>query len=189
MQKLSRGQVVVRLARVPPCLVGMEACVGAHHLSRQLLALGHEVKLVSGQFVQRLGDFVRPRCRCPILFHLKQNLGEPPHWDVSLALPTVLAPMPVGVWTMQQSTPATTLWAAAVYGVSDLSPIADMLSVNMLSSIRLFLNMPWFPESRPTNDDIGRGDVRVATTRKGRSQGDANSRPSPKSEDSVPLSF
>jgi transposase len=37
----SRGQVVVRLANMPPCLIGMEACVGAHHLSRQLLALGH----------------------------------------------------------------------------------------------------------------------------------------------------
>ena len=51
-RKLSRGQVVVRLANIPPCLVGMEACVGAHHLSRQLLALGHDVKLVPGQFVK-----------------------------------------------------------------------------------------------------------------------------------------
>ena len=38
-QKLSRGRVVVRLANMPPCLVGMEVCVG-NHLSRQLLALG-----------------------------------------------------------------------------------------------------------------------------------------------------
>ena len=30
----------------------MEACVGAHHLSRQLLTLGHDVKLVPGQFVK-----------------------------------------------------------------------------------------------------------------------------------------
>jgi transposase len=37
-QKLSRGQVAARFANMPPCLVGMEACVGAHHLSRQLLA-------------------------------------------------------------------------------------------------------------------------------------------------------
>jgi len=51
-QKLSRGQVAARLANMPPCLVGMEACVGAHHLSRQLLALGHDVKLVPGQFVK-----------------------------------------------------------------------------------------------------------------------------------------
>jgi len=50
-QKLSRGQVEQRLANMPSCLVGMEACVGAHHLSRQLLALGHEVKLIPAQFV------------------------------------------------------------------------------------------------------------------------------------------
>jgi transposase len=50
-QKLSRGQVEQRLANMPSCLVGMEACVGAHHLSRQLLALGHDVKLIPAQFV------------------------------------------------------------------------------------------------------------------------------------------
>src|SRR5262249_48886572 len=37
-QKLSRRQVEARLANMPPCLIGMEACVGAHHLSRQLKA-------------------------------------------------------------------------------------------------------------------------------------------------------
>jgi hypothetical protein len=37
-QKLSPGQVVVRLAKMQPCLVGMEACVGAHHLSCSSLA-------------------------------------------------------------------------------------------------------------------------------------------------------
>ena len=39
-QKWSRGQVETRLANMPPCLIGMEACVGAHHLSRKLKALG-----------------------------------------------------------------------------------------------------------------------------------------------------
>jgi transposase len=37
-QKWSRGQVEARLANIPPCLIGMEACVGAHHLSRKLRA-------------------------------------------------------------------------------------------------------------------------------------------------------
>lgn len=50
-QKLSRGQVEQRLANMPTCLIGLEACVGAHHLSRQLLALGHDVKLIPAQFV------------------------------------------------------------------------------------------------------------------------------------------
>ena len=38
-QKWSRGQVEARLANMPPCLIGMEACVGAHHLSRRLSLL------------------------------------------------------------------------------------------------------------------------------------------------------
>ena len=32
LQKWSRGQIEAQLANVPPCLIGMEACVGAHHL-------------------------------------------------------------------------------------------------------------------------------------------------------------
>jgi transposase len=35
-------QVEARLANMPSCLIGMEACVGAHHLSRKLKALGHD---------------------------------------------------------------------------------------------------------------------------------------------------
>ena len=44
-QKWARGQIEARLANKPPCLVGMEACVGAHHLSRKLKALGHDARL------------------------------------------------------------------------------------------------------------------------------------------------
>jgi hypothetical protein len=40
-QKWSRGQVTARFANMPPCLIGMEACVGAHHLSRELKAWWH----------------------------------------------------------------------------------------------------------------------------------------------------
>jgi transposase len=39
-QKWSRVQVEARLANLPPCLIGMEACVGANHLSRKLQMLG-----------------------------------------------------------------------------------------------------------------------------------------------------
>ena len=45
-QKWSRGQVEARLANMSPCLIGMEACVGAHHLSRKLKALGHDARLM-----------------------------------------------------------------------------------------------------------------------------------------------
>src|SRR5919201_1135265 len=51
-QKLSRGQVDARLANMPPCLIGMEACVGAHHLSRQLKAHGHDARLMPAKYVR-----------------------------------------------------------------------------------------------------------------------------------------
>jgi transposase len=51
-QKWSRGQVETRLANMPPCLIGMEACVGAHHLSRKLKALGHDARLMPAKYVR-----------------------------------------------------------------------------------------------------------------------------------------
>src|SRR5271168_4404556 len=51
-QKWSRGQVEARLANMPPCLIGMEACVGAHHLSRKLQSLGHDARLMPARYVR-----------------------------------------------------------------------------------------------------------------------------------------
>jgi hypothetical protein len=51
-QKWSRGQVEARLANMPPCLIGMEACVGAHHLSRRLRGLGHDARLMPAKYVR-----------------------------------------------------------------------------------------------------------------------------------------
>src|SRR5262249_16370899 len=51
-QKWSRGQVERRLANLPPCLIGMEACVGAHHLSRKLTSLGHDARLMPAKYVR-----------------------------------------------------------------------------------------------------------------------------------------
>jgi transposase len=48
----SRSQVEARSANMPPCLVGMEACVGAHHLSRKLKALGHDARLMPAKYVR-----------------------------------------------------------------------------------------------------------------------------------------
>ena len=50
-QKWSRGQVEARFANMPPCLIGMEACVGAHHLSRKLNGLGHDARLMPAKYV------------------------------------------------------------------------------------------------------------------------------------------
>src|SRR5438067_5776521 len=51
-QKWSRAQVEVRLANMPACLIGMEACVGAHHLSRKLRVLGHDARLMPAKYVR-----------------------------------------------------------------------------------------------------------------------------------------
>src|SRR4249919_207671 len=51
-QKWSRGQVKARFSNMPPCLVGMEACVGAHHLSRELKELGHDARLMPAKYVR-----------------------------------------------------------------------------------------------------------------------------------------
>jgi transposase len=37
---------------MPPCLIGMEACVGAHHLSRKLKGLGHDARLMPAKYVR-----------------------------------------------------------------------------------------------------------------------------------------
>src|SRR2546423_9561837 len=51
-QKWSRGQIEARLANMPPCLIGMEACVGAHHLARKLSGLGHDARLMPAKYVR-----------------------------------------------------------------------------------------------------------------------------------------
>src|SRR5437879_1156207 len=51
-QKWSRGQVEARLANIAPCLIGMEACVGAHHLSRKLASLGHDARMMPAKYVR-----------------------------------------------------------------------------------------------------------------------------------------
>jgi transposase len=50
-QKWSRGQVEARFANMPPCLIGMEACVGAY-LSRRLRLLGHDPRLMPAKYVR-----------------------------------------------------------------------------------------------------------------------------------------
>ena len=50
--KLSRSQLENRLANLPPCLIGMEACAGSHHVSRKLIALGHDARLMPAKYVK-----------------------------------------------------------------------------------------------------------------------------------------
>lgn len=51
-RQFRRSQVLTVFERLRPCLVGMEACSGAHHWARELDALGHEVRLMQPTYVK-----------------------------------------------------------------------------------------------------------------------------------------
>ena len=52
-EKVSRTRIATRLANVPPCLIGIEAGMASHHVARELVALGHEVKRVPPSVIDR----------------------------------------------------------------------------------------------------------------------------------------
>lgn len=51
-RQLRRAEVLRFFSSLPPCLVGMEACASAHHWGRELLALGHDVRLMPPAYVK-----------------------------------------------------------------------------------------------------------------------------------------
>lgn len=51
-KRLSRARVVPFFAKLPRCLVGIEACSTSHHWARELIALGHDVRLMPAQYVK-----------------------------------------------------------------------------------------------------------------------------------------
>ena len=51
-KKLTRKQLQATMIRLSPCLVGIEACAGAHHWARRLSGYGHQVKLMAPRFVK-----------------------------------------------------------------------------------------------------------------------------------------
>ena len=51
-KKLSRIKLTVFIASLPPCLIGLEACGGAHHWARTFTNFGHTVRMMAPQFVK-----------------------------------------------------------------------------------------------------------------------------------------
>jgi transposase len=51
-RKLKRKEVLAFFAKLPPCLVGMEACGSAHYWAREIIKLGHSVKLMPPKYVK-----------------------------------------------------------------------------------------------------------------------------------------
>src|SRR3984885_3566223 len=53
MRRKVRWETLIALAeKLPPCVIGMEACCGAHHLGRVFAAHGHDVRLMSPEYVR-----------------------------------------------------------------------------------------------------------------------------------------
>src|SRR5262245_39824837 len=51
-RQLKRRYVLAFFQKLPPCLIGIEACASSHHWSRELQALGHEVRLMPPAYVK-----------------------------------------------------------------------------------------------------------------------------------------
>jgi transposase len=51
-RRMRRDGVIAFAAKLAPCVMAMEACCGAHHMGRSLAALGHEVRLMSPEYVR-----------------------------------------------------------------------------------------------------------------------------------------
>jgi transposase len=64
-RRLRRAEVVAFFRAQEPCLVGMEACATAHHWARQLIALGHEVRLMPPAYVKPTSSTTRTMRRTP----------------------------------------------------------------------------------------------------------------------------
>jgi transposase len=51
-RRVARSKLAEVIVKLPPCLIGMEACSGAHYWARKFQAMGHTVKLMAPQFVK-----------------------------------------------------------------------------------------------------------------------------------------
>ena len=51
-RRLSRARVLPFFEKLPRCLVGIEACNTSHHWARELIALGHDVRLMPAQYAK-----------------------------------------------------------------------------------------------------------------------------------------
>jgi len=52
VKKLHRKQMLPFFSKLPPCLIGVEACATAHHWARTLIAMGHEVRIMPPSYVK-----------------------------------------------------------------------------------------------------------------------------------------
>ncbi len=51
-RQLRRSQVIAFFKKLPPCLVGMEACATSHYWAREIVALGHDARMMPARYVK-----------------------------------------------------------------------------------------------------------------------------------------
>ncbi len=66
-KKIARSGIKAFFANTPPCLVGIEACGGAHYWARELQALGHTVKLIPPHIVRNKTDAADAQAICEVV--------------------------------------------------------------------------------------------------------------------------
>ena len=79
-RKLRRAQVLEFFAKLPPCLVAMEACAGAHFWGRELTRLGHDVRLIPPIYVKpfvkrQKNDAADAEAICEVLSQTLPSVG------------------------------------------------------------------------------------------------------------------
>ena len=63
-RQLQREQMLSFLGKHPAAMIGLEACGSAHHWARELVKLGHEVKLMPAAYVKRNKNDARDAEAC-----------------------------------------------------------------------------------------------------------------------------
>lgn len=60
-KRLRRQELLSFFGSLPPCLIGIEACSGSHHWARELIKIGHEVRM-TGPVRQTICPAWKKRC-------------------------------------------------------------------------------------------------------------------------------
>ena len=88
-RQLKRRYVLAFFKKLPPCLVGIEACATSHHWSRELQALGHTVRLIPPAYVK------------PYVKRQKNDAADACAWLREIQQPVVSARRITNIYALQ----------------------------------------------------------------------------------------
>jgi transposase len=73
-RQIKRRYVLAFFQKLPPCLVGIEACASSHHWSRELRALGHTVRLMPPAYAhERASPRSELNCACTDQYCIREK--------------------------------------------------------------------------------------------------------------------